>query len=201
MARLTPLLAQSTAPRSGGLHVSELYNQLHPHKPRKTDVITEEDLALYAIGGFSLEMVLEMGFQLLAADRLAGAGFEVERPPELVSREGIKCSPDLYFYEGGDIIIADMKCKWMSTKGLPIHEEGEDGFPEKFAKNLTQLQAYLHVLSEQMGRSFTRARLIVYFVCGNWKDFKPRLYGWDLEWSTQEIEETWDALLTIRGAM
>lgn len=196
-------LARSTAPRSDGLHVSELYSLLHPQKARSKNPITEDELRLYAIGGFSLEMVLEAGFKALVQDRAVAAGYQVERPPELESSEGVKCSPDLYFYQpDGDIIIADMKCKWVSINGMPTEEEGEDGFPgTKFDKIFTQLMSYLHVLSEQMGRSFTRAYLIVYFVCGNYRDYKPRLVAWELEWSQQEISENWDALMAIRAGL
>lgn len=194
---LIPVLASSVLPRSPGLHVSELYSQLHPQKARKNP-ITEDELAVYAIGGFSMEMVLEAGFQQLVAARCTDMGLDVERPGEIVSSEGVICSPDLFFHEPDDIVIGDIKCKWLSTKGMPVSEEGEDNFPgTKFDKHFSQLQAYLHVLSENLGRPFTRGRLIVYFVNGNWQDFKPKLHAWDLEWSVQEIEETWDALMTI----
>lgn len=197
LQQLIPLLASSTCARSPGLHVSELYNEMHPQKARKSDPISESDLQLYAVGGFSMEMVLEAGFRQLVLDRVEGAGLAAERPDEIVSSEGIICSPDLFFHEPDDIIIGDIKCKWLSTKNMPIHEEGENDFPSSFDKHLTQLQCYLHVLSENLGRSFTRGRLICYFVNGDWKSFKPRLYAWDLEWSVQEIEETWDAIISI----
>lgn len=185
-----PCLAQSMQPRSKGLHVSQLYTVLHPSP---SSSFTEADLALFAIGGFAVEHVLERGLAAMFEERGLGA---VVRPGEIVSSEGIICSPDLYFHEDGELIIGDIKAKWMSTKDFPM-EPGENEMPPRIEKNLTQLQSYLHVQSELDQRAYTRGRLIIYFVNGNWRPPKPALLGWDLEWTVQEIEETWAALVQI----
>src|SRR5262252_9362667 len=73
-----PRLAQSLGPRGVGLHASTLYNKLHP---TKKGTFTERDLQLFAIGGFSVERILERGLAELMADHYT----DCYRPPEMHS--------------------------------------------------------------------------------------------------------------------
>lgn len=200
---LIPRLGQSLAPRSTGLHVSELYGKLHP-QPRvpegKEPPFGPADLNLMAMGGFAIERIMERGLAELMTDHYD----KCARPEEMVSSEGIACSPDLFFYgehdadDPFDIVIGDIKCKWMSCSKLPI-EPGEDEFPPSgFDKHFSQIMAYLHVLSEIHDRSYNNGRIIAFFVNGDYmRPFKPKLRAWDFQWSDQEIEENWSALISI----
>jgi hypothetical protein len=189
---LLPRLANSLLPRSPGVHLSQCYGRLYPPKKRAIP-LTERELQLFAIGGFAVERVIELGLIHLMVDHCP----EVERPGELVSPStGIVGSPDLFFYEpdesapgGKNIRVGDIKCKWSSARKLPVHEEGEDEFPPEWAKVFSQNKGYLYMLSEHYQHQFTSGRILAYFVNDDYRPPQPQLYGWDLEYSWQEIAE------------
>ena len=195
-SELMAKLGNSVAPRSTGLHVSTLYAKLHPQKKRSGPGkgLDETDLKAYRFAGLALENIIEEAMIRVFVDRMnrdPNYHGSVSRPPEQFSMEGIACSPDLLFIEGDERIIGELKVTWMSCSDVP-EEEGENEFAAKFDKYFTQIKAYCHV----MGCS--RGRLFVYFVNGPYRPMpKPVLLAWDLEFTQQEIEETWDALICI----
>src|SRR5665213_2058861 len=104
---LTEVLAKSTAPRSPGLHVSEIYNRfyqkLEPKRYQANSVPNPVKLAM----GLAWESHLERCF--------LASGLQVERPPEFTTREGIAFSPDLLMVNGHDR-IGEIKLTWMSSR-------------------------------------------------------------------------------------
>lgn len=171
-------------PRSVGIHLSDLYHRLHP---QKVNALTENDLLAYRVAGLALEDRMERALLELAQED----GTYVERPAELVSPEGVICSPDLFFIASDLLRIGELKVAWKSSYGLVIDREGENEFPAKFDIYFTQISGYGYAAGT------TEGRLIVYFVNGDYRARTPQLLGWDLSFSAQEQAETWDSLMGI----
>lgn len=171
-------------PRSEGVHLSDLYHRLYP---QKANDLSEDSLTTYRVAGLALEDRIERALIELAKED----GTYVERPAEIVSPEGIICSPDLFFVEGGEMRIGETKTAWKSCHGLVVDREGENEFPAKFDVYFSQIKGYGYVAGTHLGR------LIAYFVNGDYRARTPQLLGWDLEFSGQEISEEWDSLMGI----
>jgi hypothetical protein len=174
-------------PRSEGLHCSTLLHKLHPH----ANPLPEEKLRIFGLLGLAFEDRAELALLTLTED--ADWPWEAVRPGE-VHADGIACSPDILLVpKSGEGAVRELslKCTWKSCRGLPTAEEGENEFPKSFDYYLDQSMAYSTPLNTDGGV------LVVYFVSGDYKPPLPQVHGWELEWSLQEKEETWDSLLTI----
>lgn len=193
-------LAQS-APgyvRSPGRHMSDLYGAyykaLEPQRFDKRDKhgnpLPFDPVRLEM--GLVFEEMIETGLKL----RLAGA----ERPGEFVTadRHRIAYSPDLLFFD--DVTrLGEVKLTWMSAKDCPVSPEqaaavgipatwdgvSDAAFPAKFDKYFTQIKLYSHHLGTRY------ARLIVFFVNGNYAPPSPFPLAWDLEFAPHECAEEW----------
>lgn len=200
--RLVDTMADSSIPpcplnhseRSAGLHVSTLLRKLHPIEADKA--AEEGDLAVMGLLGLAFEDRMERALALLSSQE--DWPWYSFRPGEIVSSEGVKCSPDFLlvpkpaFSETQTLRELSCKCTWKSAKGFP-QEEGENGFDPKFGYYLDQSMAYGHVLETDGGI------LVCYFVRANYKEFKPtpEILGVELDWSLQEREENWGQLIAI----
>jgi hypothetical protein len=186
-------------PRSEGLHASTLLRKIHPHPAQVArEAMSEEDgatadalLRLYGLMGLAFEDRAELALLSLAKE--ADWPYEAFRPGE-VSRDGIACSPDIILVPkpGSDEATRELSLKvsWKSCQHLPVAEEGEDGFPNAFEYYISQCQTYCMPLET------TGSVLLVYFVAGAWKPFGPQVHAWELEFSSQELWENWDALMS-----
>jgi hypothetical protein len=187
---LEELLGKSSAPRSGGLHMSTIYNDLYSGlEPKRFDKSKPMD-PLRLEAGLALEEMLEEGLR----KRLRGP----QRPGEFVNADGIAFSPDLIIFNGS-VKLGEIKLTWMSSKGVPREPGGT--FPQKFDKYFTQMQCYCHALET------SHARLIAFFVNGqNYfkgragqpgdpQGYGPELLAWDIEFSAREIREGYQMVL------
>lgn len=181
-----PLLHGS---RTEGIHASTLLRLMHA---RKKNDITDEQLSVYGLLGLAFEDRAERALAYLS--KQADWPWNSFRPGEVQER-GILCSPDIMMVpkqcwadQGWQMKELSLKCKWMSTKGIPL-EEGEDAFDrKKWGYVLDQCMTYGTPL-DTWG-----AFLLVYFVQGDYKGSPPQAHGWELEWSEQERAETWQEL-------
>lgn len=179
--------------RSDGLHLSTLLRKLHPIDPLKK--AEEDDLAVMGLLGLAFEDRMERALAVLSKeDDWPWYSF---RPGEVVSQEGVKCSPDFLMVPKPafpDFPLRELSCKctWKSATGFP-QEEGENAFHPKFDYYTSQSMGYGHVLETDGGI------LVCYFVRANYKDFKPspEVLGVELDWSLQERAENWDMLMAI----
>lgn len=182
-------LGASKNPRSGGLHLSEIYNDLFARLEPKR----------YSTGGPINKVLLEAGVvfeELLERALVLRLQETIGRPEEIVfedEEEGIiiKCSPDLFIIdEQGNFRIGEIKLTWKSSRDVP-REAGENGFPPKFKKYFVQMMGYCYVAQTPY------ARLITLFVNGQYIPGppEPELLAWDIEFSTQELQENWAMLL------
>ena len=169
-------LAVSTLPRSPGLHMSEIYNDLYQDlEPKRYQRGTAPD-PLRLEAGLALESILEEGLKR----RLA------QRPGEFRTPEGIIFSPDLLI-SNDHLRLGEIKLTWMSSRDVP-HEQA-NSFPPKFDKWFTQVKSYCHALETPW------ARLYAFFVNGDYKPPSPELLAWDIEFSKRELGENMSALL------
>ncbi len=178
---------QRSSPRSEGLHASTLLRGLHP----VGNPMPEEQLRVYGLLGLSFEAQAEQALLTLNDD--SDWPFRGFRPGE-VSIHGVACSPDILMVPKNDEdepFELSLKCKWRSTRGLPMTEEGEDQFPAKWNYELDQCKTYALPLGTN------KSVLFVYFVNGSYRPQVPEVHAWELFFSEQEISECWDALLTI----
>lgn len=199
LSRLVSVMAESSTPpaqmnhseRTAGLHLSTLLRKLHPVKNPSDD----EQLGVYGLLGLALEDRMERALATLCKqDDWPWYSF---RPGEVVSAEGVKCSPDFLmvpkpaFSETHKLMELSCKCTWKSTKGFPV-EEGENGFDTtKFGYYLDQSMGYGNVLETEGGI------LVCYFVRGDYRGYLPEILAAELEWSLQERLENWDMLMAI----
>lgn len=179
-------------PRSEGLHASELLRIMHPVKEGKgDDAIDEEQLRLFGLLGLAFEDRAELALISLAKE--TDWPWYPVRPGE-VEAGGIACSPDILLVpkvKTAEVRELSLKSTWKSCRGLPVEEEGENGFPKSFDYYISQCMTYTVPL-ETMG-----SVLFVYFVCGSWRPPFPQVHAWELDFSDQEIAENWDALQNI----
>jgi hypothetical protein len=183
--------------------MSDIYNSYYEDKePKRYDKTKPMDM-LRVQAGLILETIIEEGFQASFGLLMGG-----ERPGEFFTdpigkaTEGIAYTPDLLLFPPKRTVLGEIKVTWMSAQGVPISPAQEkatgipsnwDGigfaeFSEKFAKYFTQMKAYCYWLDTP------HARLIVYFVNGNWRPPIPCLLAWDFEFTTVELVENWHKL-------
>lgn len=120
---LEDIIGVSTAPRTVGLHMSEIYNDLYQDLEPKRYIKGSKPDVLRMEAGLAFEDMLEEGLKR----RLAGS----ERPGEFTTEEGILYTPDLIIFNG-ETRLGEIKLTWMSSKEVP--RELANGFPPKFDK-------------------------------------------------------------------
>lgn len=206
--RITPTqhgfeLAKSAAgyERSPGLHMSALYGAYYKAvDPRRFDKRGKDGKEL----PFDLKR-LELGlvFEEMLESGLKFRLTQEDRPGEFQARDlghdfDLAFSPDLLIFNGVTR-LGEIKLTWMSARDVPVSPEqsaetglpatwdgvGDAAFPEKFDKYFTQVKLYLHFLR------LTSARLIVFFVNGNYAPPAPVVLAWDLEFTEAECAEEW----------
>jgi hypothetical protein len=174
---LEDLIGRSVLPRSRGVHISQIYGDLH-RRLDPTRFTGGEPDPLLLEAGLAWETILEEGLK---------ARMAVSRPGEFVSPEGIKLSPDLVMFNGS-VKVGEIKLTWMSCKEMPV--ERSNHLPPKFSHWLRQIQFYCSVLDTD------QARLIAFFVNGDYgKSRGPRLLAWDMLFTQRELNENYQMLI------
>ncbi len=162
----------ATEGRSSGVHISDIYGSLFKRLDPKRYAKDGPINPIYLAIGLAWERYLE--------ERLIASGVNCERPAEQMTIGKIAFSPDLIIVNGEDR-IGEIKVTWMSDVG-----NLDD---PKFNKYHAQAMAYC----KQYG--FRHARFYVLFVVGDYKGSGPTFRVYDIEYTVQEIEENWSALM------
>lgn len=152
--------------RTDGVHVSAIVKQLsNAVEGKQQGDFTEEQLNSFAVLGRLWEA------------QLSEALFKEPRyiRPGEVECDGIIGSPDCVDTE--DWTLQEFKVTWQSLNDF-------EGKP-KFRDYLWQIKSYCYMLG------MCNARLIVLFVCGDWRPPVPRAFDWRLKFTTQELMEHW----------
>lgn len=182
---LEDVIGKSGSVRSPGLHVSTIYGSLY----------SELEPNRYKAGSLPNPLLLEAGlaFENFFEDELKKRWGPLlgERPEEQMTEEGIAFSPDLFIYDDvKGLILGEIKCTWMSGRELP--REPANGFPPKFDRYTTQMQAYCFNLGTP------HARLFIFCVNGDYdraKGVAPELHCFDITYTQRELRENWELLM------
>src|SRR5208283_870022 len=154
--------------RSAGLHVSAIIDYISRSLGRRDNDFNRDDLDAFAIVGRVFEHHLAQ---------------TIFRPPRYVrpgevELDGIVGSPDAIDLD--DLAIVEFKATWKSSK-RPI-----DSLREYF----WQIQSYCWMTG------IHKARLYVFYVCGDWSPPKPIWppKAWEIEFSKSELEANWEMI-------
>jgi hypothetical protein len=179
-------LAQSSAPRSEGLHLSTIIKALMRRlQPKRFKHDTPMDTTRVEIG-LVFENMLERGL----AEK-----FGTVRPGEVFSDEGIAMSPD--GLNPGDIALEEYKSTYMSSRDGLFEIVEMDGIEyqvvrEKFLHWFYQMKGYCKWLGVR------KAILRVLFICGDYsKPIQPQFKSYHIEFTDQEIEDNWRTLMRV----
>ena len=163
--------------RSPGLHASEIYSDLFKKlEPKRYDIRNKEgeplplNPVLMAIG-----TAWEKHFEYL----LLKSGYEVERPQEFMSEDGVAFSPDLIQFNGVTRIW-EIKYTSMGAKDMPT--EPTNCLPPKFDKYDAQMKLYAHWLGVHHG---TLAVVL------NHQPWDPQFRMFNIEWNDRELMENY----------
>lgn len=169
--------------RSPGLHASDIYGDLFKKlEPKRYDIRDKETGEPEEMNGvlMALGTAWEKHFERL----LEWNGIAAERPTEFMDEEtGIAYSPDLLFFID-EPRLGEIKLTSMSLDGTPTEEA--NCFPPKFNKYLAQLKFYAR---------FLNMPLLWLGVVSIREPWKPQFAMWDIECTTQEIEENYRMLM------
>ena len=154
----------------GTLHLSTIYRDMEQQALlRRKPEMDERELAWYGAGGYLWEHAFAM------AHRAAVIHGDLVRPGEW-ELDGIVGSPD-----GIDILnwrVVETKFRWMSSDKF-------DQLEKYFWLELVQVRGYCKMIHSQ------ESLLWVFFCNGNYRPPRPVVRGKLLQFSEQEIEESW----------
>lgn len=175
-------LTHSAIPRSGGVHVSDLYNSLYrtlqPNRYAKKGALVDSP---FDPGIMALGLAWEAHFEKV----LKAAGVDAERPGEFTTKEGVTFSPDLLINNGG---TRGGEIKLTRYAIAPITDD-------RFAKWRTQMMAYGHHLQ------IADWTLYAFHILGtnNYNDplelRNPTLVETHIEFTKAEMAEEWGILV------
>ena len=172
VADFLPISEEQLAPRSLGLHVSQIINNISTTIGRRDNDFTRDDLDAFAVVGRLFERILAE---------------TIFRPPRYVrpgeiTVDDIIGSPDAVDCDDGAVV--EIKATWKSSK------RGIDTLREYW----WQQMAYCHMLGVNV------SKLYVFYVCGDWSPPKPSWppKAWEAEFSGHELKDNW-AMLKRNG--
>ena len=162
----------ASGPRSTGLHVSDLYNNLYADIDPKRYGGTD--------GPNTVKMAMGLAWETHLEKCLLRSGVNAQRPGEFVTSEGIAFNPDLYILNGHER-GGEIKLTYMS--------EADTLDDPKFSKWHSQMKTYGHHLQ------LPQWRLYALFVNGDYRcNRNPILRTYDIEYSGREMKEEWTGL-------
>lgn len=164
-------------PRSPGLHLSQVYYDIERTivpKDEEDAKFSEQDLEFYRAMGYLWERMLANSL----VDGISGPN--LIRPGEF-TRDGITGSPDLIDISTWTLV--ESKATWRSERKL-------DNLHKFFWIWLVQMMGYCYILDTP------RARLVAFFVNGNWAPPKPNIRILNFTFTQRELNENWLMLTT-----
>lgn len=173
------------APRSVGLHVSQVYGDLDRilNAKRYKGDLTETQLSMFGNLGFLWERVLSDALSTLTLEYDPARYYR----PEEMEHEGMFLTPDYadldFLGDGSGIMgLEEWKVSWKSVNAW-------DDMEKNFWRWLVQMKAYCHVLG------IRQARMRVLFIVGDWRDdISPKCKCREFIFTEQELQENWDML-------
>lgn len=125
------------------------------------------------------------------------AGFLIERAfreilPKNLTKVGELCMDNIYmtpdYFDPDDWVLEEWKCTWRSS--------GDDleYLEENFISWMMQIMAYCRTMCT------LRARLRVFWINGNYKPRVPDMAAYELEFTQQELDVNWSAIVNYAKA-
>lgn len=154
------------------LHLSRIYRDLEEQALLKRHrEAAPDELDWYAAGGY----LWEREFSAMHADAVTDGNPDLVRPDEF-EMDGITGSPDVI--RVNEWRVVELKFRWMSAHKF-------DQLEKWFWTELVQVKGYCKLIGSQT------AELVVFFVNGDYCPPRPMVRGVLLEFTEQEIEESW----------
>jgi hypothetical protein len=175
-----PVSEHRPDPRSAGLHLSQIYQDIQQTLDPSDNSLTQEELEAYRAGGFIWEHVFSLGF---AQSLINGT---LVRPGEWMCEEIIG-TPDLVRVdESGMMTVIDTKFTWKSAAKFDKYGSIE----EHFWTWIVQVACYCRMMHTNV------AELYVFFVNGDYRPPRPCIKAMRLEFSDVELAEYWNLIKT-----
>jgi hypothetical protein len=171
--------------RSSGLHLGQVvnrYRELVEGNKRRSDPDEDSTKHLHFEKGFLWEDV----FSSLWGNRMAGMVDSDRWVQQEFVQDGIYMTPDVVYPMDG--FLDEYKATTRASYKF-------DALEEHFAPWLIQIKGYLRAAGMK------RARLIVLFLCGDYRPPFPQVRAKELEFTNRELEENWDLVLRIAEDM
>lgn len=182
------LIATGGIPRPGGMHVSNVINDIDRrviHRDRKAfDDLTSAErkrMGQYVAGGWSMEPVFESAIKSFYMNYYGAERFMKTGPLYL---DGLVGTPDLFDVD--DYLPIEMKVTWRSSRR---------SITENFWTWHAQMKSYAKMTASN------QAKLIVFFVNGNYRDSGPQLKMWCFTYTPDELKANWTMILKHRDVM
>lgn len=174
LGEVFPILG-SGLPRAPGLHLTDIIRYI------------QDSINPYTGDGFDDQrLTMEVGF--IWEDLLSYVlGDRIGKRLNDLECDGIYCNPDGLGYDpldGKTPVVEEYKCTWRSINRSPTEDH----------RWMMQVKAYCNVL---------HTRVAVMYVCylmGNYKGSGPLSRAYRIEFTEQEIEENWNAILAHKDA-
>lgn len=187
--------------RAEGIHVSNIIRDLENklvnpgERPARADMSSAERARMgkYAELGFIWEIMVKqvMKPRMLSRRQCLGVVEGVE-----IELDGVYMNPDAFCIV--DDTLEEYKATWKSSRrGDPaIFAE-----PENFWSWVVQTRAYCAGYSAVYKRPILNVRMFVFFVNGDYKDAGPQVRMYRIEYTKDEVAETWAMLRKHAGGM
>ena len=189
---------RGTAPRSEGLHLSEVIAFMRAarlgetYTPRSEQERLDSGAGSYFSAGFAFERLLSKVWGEYMGEDTDGLVAQSE-----VTRDGIHMTPDAVDTRSEPHILHEYKSTWRSMTKLGVPAGA--GLTEHFWEWLVQIKAYCRTVPT------TRAELWVLFVNGDYKrgtdSGRPTIRRIELEFLPRELEENWRIVLKNAEAL
>ena len=164
---LSDQIYATTGPRSPGLHLSDIINDIESiFYPKEYNRKNNINNSWFASLGFIWEQVLSLSFSWLLG----------KRPQEIIC-DGIACSPDGINDELE--LVDEYKCTWRSTKTKPWD----------VWRWMIQIKAYCYI------SGYNIARFHVLYVMGDYKFSGPQCLPFLIEFTDDELLSNWMMLV------
>lgn len=161
--QLSSAIYATTGPRSSGIHLSDIINDIEAVLyPKEAERKSEMTNSWFACVGFIWEQVLSLAFAWLLG----------QRPKEII-KDGIACSPDGINDELE--LVDEYKCTWRSSKHTP----------DEVWRWMVQTKAYCYAAS------YNVVRFHVLYVMGDYKFSGPQCKVFLIEFTNEELISNW----------
>lgn len=178
--------------RSEGRHLSSI---IHYMRVAVGDLKADSDFGgnnNWARVGLIFELMVENAMRVYFGN--AGRVLVAQQEQEL---DGILMTPDAWNLSDGS--YEEYKARWRSSKKLGRDEETPEAQERVFVRNFWPELVQVKANAYKAGT--LRARLIVFFVCGDWRPPRPALIAVEFVFTQEELEENWEMVRNVEQEM